>query len=215
MSNFYGHHPSEDVADPNNYYTKNETDTIVEALSASLDEHSELKGLTVGDDHTQYHNDTRGDVRYYQQGEVDLLTMEASANAFNQVETNVFENPDWNNGWYKDYTLFTSLTSASPSAAYQIDTVPGNILVKANIVGLGPGGGGIPYAAYTLQAYFHANPLPTKIGPTVVLFEQESDIGLFADIDVDGGGLLINVLVQGEMVDWMVTVEWLVQPGKI
>ena len=71
MGNFYGHPPNPVVPDPDDYYTKGETDTLIDALSASLDEHSELKGLTVGDDHTQYHNDTRGDARYYLQGEVD------------------------------------------------------------------------------------------------------------------------------------------------
>lgn len=33
--------------------------------------HSALTGLTVGDDHTQYLNNTRGDVRYYTQTQVD------------------------------------------------------------------------------------------------------------------------------------------------
>jgi hypothetical protein len=32
--------------------------------------HSGLTGLS-GDDHTQYHNDTRGDVRYYTKAQVD------------------------------------------------------------------------------------------------------------------------------------------------
>jgi hypothetical protein len=216
MSNFYGHHPNPIVPDPDDYYTKEETETLVLAVSATLDEHSEMKGLTVGDDHTQYHNDARGDIRYYQQGEVDLLSMEASANAFNQVETNVITNPDWNNAWYKDYTFFTSITSAAPSAAYQIDAVPGNLLVKANIMGLG----GPPFnthAAYTLQAFFKWDWLgpPTwqKVGLTTVLFEEEDDTNWFADIDVDPSGFLINVLVQGELVEWIVTVEWLMQPA--
>jgi len=216
MSNFYGHHPSEDVADPNDYYTSEEVDTLVETVSANLDEHSELKGLTIGDDHTQYHNDARGDARYYQQGEVNLLTMEASANAFNQVETNVYSNPDWNNGWYKDFTFFTTITSAAPSAAYQIDAVPGNLLVKANIVGLG----GIPpttHAAYTLQAFFKFDffgpAIWEKVGKTVVLFEEEDDTNWYADIVVDPGGFLINIEVQGFLVEWVVTAEWLMQPA--
>jgi len=206
MSNFYGHHPNPNVPDPDDYYTSEEVDTLILAVSASLDEHSELKGLTIGNDHTQY----------YLQGEVDLLTQEASANAFNQVETNVLTNPDWNNAWYKDYTFFTSITSAAPSAAYQIDAVPGNLLVKADIVGLG-GLGFSKHAAYTLQAFFKFDwfgaGIWEKVGPTTVQFEEEDDTNWFADIDVDPGGLLINVLVQGELVDWVVTVEWLMQPA--
>lgn len=34
-------------------------------------DHNALSNLTTGDPHTQYHNDTRGDARYYQKGEVD------------------------------------------------------------------------------------------------------------------------------------------------
>ncbi len=216
MGNFYGHHPNPNVPDPDDYYTSGETDTLIDALSASLDEHSELKGLTVGDDHTQYHNDTRGDARYYLQGEVDLLSIEASANAFNQAENNVLTNPDWNNGWNKDYTFFTTILSAAPSAAYQIDAPPGNLLVKANIVGLdfSPAR---THAAYTLQAFFWFDLFGSgeweKVGSTTVLFEEESDPNWYADIDVDAGGLLINVLVQGSLVEWMVTVEWLMQPA--
>lgn len=33
-------------------------------------DHGALSGLA-DDDHTQYHNDTRGDARYYTQGQVD------------------------------------------------------------------------------------------------------------------------------------------------
>ena len=90
------------------------------------------------------------------------------------------------------------------------------MLVKANITGLG-GLGFTKHAAYTLQAFFNMDPLAgppwTKVGSTTVLFEQESDTNWFADIDVDVGGLLINVLVQGFLVDWIVTVEWLILPA--
>ena len=89
-------------------------------------------------------------------------------------------------------------------------------MVKVNIVGLG----GIPpttHAAYTLQAFFNFDffgpAIWEKVGSTTVLFEEESDGNWFADIDVDPGGLLINILVQGELTDWMVTVEWLMQPA--
>ena len=41
-------------------------------------DHGLLTGL-LDDDHTQYHNDTRGDARYYQQGQVDTL-LAAKAN---------------------------------------------------------------------------------------------------------------------------------------
>lgn len=34
-------------------------------------DHNVLKNLTVGDVHTQYHNDTRGDIRYYTQTQLD------------------------------------------------------------------------------------------------------------------------------------------------
>ena len=140
--------------------------------------------------------------------------MEASANAFNQVETNIYDNPDWNNGWYKDVAFFTTITSAAPSAAYQIEAIPGNTFVKVHIVGLG-GLGFTKHAAYTLQAFFAVpggTPPVEKIGSTTVLFEQESDANWFADIDMDVSDNYINILVQGDLVDWIVTVEWLIQP---
>lgn len=219
MVDFYGHHPSEDVADPNDYYTIEEVNTLVETVSANLDEHSELKGLTIGNDHTQY----------YLKGEVDLLSMEASANAYNNAYNDAVADSatytetvsamireEVNNGWLKDYTFFTTITSAAPSAAFQIDAVPGNLLVKADIVGIG----GIPpetHAAYTLQAFFKWDffgpPTWQKVGSTTVLFEEEDDNNWFADIVVDPGGLLINVEVQGFLVEWIVTVEWLMQPA--
>lgn len=221
MGNFYGHHPSQDVGDPNDRYTKDEvytkeeTETLILAVSANLDEHSELKGLTIGDDHTQYHNNTRGDARYYQQGQVDLLTEQASANAYNQAENSVLNNPDWNNQWYKDFAYFTTITSAGPSAAIQVPLIPGNTLVRANIIGVS-----IPdnakQGAYTLQAFFvmpGIGPPGSKLGSTTVLFEQESDTNWFADIDIDGSGIYAEVLVQASLTDWIITVEWLMLPA--
>jgi hypothetical protein len=64
-----------------NYYTKAQSDTITDALDdrvtdleaapgGGVTDHGALTGLT-DDDHTQYHNDTRGDIRYYTKAQVD------------------------------------------------------------------------------------------------------------------------------------------------
>ena len=95
-----------------------------------------------------------------------------------------------------------------------IDVIPGNIFVKVHIVGLG-GLGFTQHAAYTMQAFFAApggTPPVEKIGSTTVLFEQECNTNWFTDIDMDVSDNYINILVQGELVDWIVTVEWIIQP---
>jgi hypothetical protein len=64
-----------------NYYTKTQSDAITDALdtritdlednpSGGVTDHGALTGLS-DDDHTQYHNDTRGDARYYQKAQID------------------------------------------------------------------------------------------------------------------------------------------------
>lgn len=65
-----------------NYYTKSQSDTITDALderivdlednpSGGVSDHGALTGLS-DDDHTQYHNDTRGDIRYYTKAQSDI-----------------------------------------------------------------------------------------------------------------------------------------------
>lgn len=46
--------------------TYNRRDGLWVESVAGISDHSALNGLTVGDDHTQYHNNARGDARYYQ-----------------------------------------------------------------------------------------------------------------------------------------------------
>lgn len=41
-------------------------------VRAVITDHGDLTGLG-NDDHTQYHNNTRGDARYYTQSQVDAL----------------------------------------------------------------------------------------------------------------------------------------------
>lgn len=48
----------------------------------SATDHNTLANLTVGDPHTQYHNDTRGDALYYRKSQVDsMVNNAASANS--------------------------------------------------------------------------------------------------------------------------------------
>ena len=47
---------------------------ILDVDESGLD-HNLMLNLTVGDVHTQYHNNTRGDARYYTQGQVDALVL--------------------------------------------------------------------------------------------------------------------------------------------
>lgn len=51
----------------NRYYTETEVDALLSGISA---DHGALNGLG-DDDHTQYHNNARGDARYYLKSEVD------------------------------------------------------------------------------------------------------------------------------------------------
>ena len=60
--------------------TDNPTNNTKEIdIDESKISHNNLNDLTVGDPHTQYHNDTRGDARYYTQAQVDTRRMYASA----------------------------------------------------------------------------------------------------------------------------------------
>lgn len=162
--------------------------------------------------------------------EITTTTQEASANALAQAnsytdaasanlqtytqDTSAALKEEVNNGWMKDYTFFTTITSAAPSAAYQLEILPGVMLVKANVVGYSSLTSS--YGAFTLQALFYVNGgAGIKKGPTVVLFEESNDSNLFADLDVDGSGLHAEVLVQGELTDWTVTVEWLFRQSII
>lgn len=55
------------VADPSDLYP---TSALGGGGGGGVTDHGALTGLS-GDDHTQYHNDARGDARYYQQSQVD------------------------------------------------------------------------------------------------------------------------------------------------
>lgn len=48
------------------------------AGGGGVSDHGALNGL-VDDDHAQYHNNTRGDIRYYTQGQIDTIVSGASA----------------------------------------------------------------------------------------------------------------------------------------
>lgn len=77
-----------------NYYTRDESDDITDALDVrvtSLEEnpggggvtdHGELTGLA-DDDHTQYLNNTRGDARYYTKAQVDTSLSGKAATSHN------------------------------------------------------------------------------------------------------------------------------------
>jgi len=47
--------------------------SLLEGIVVTGVDHGDLTGLTGGDDHTQYHNDARGDARYYTQTQADTL----------------------------------------------------------------------------------------------------------------------------------------------
>jgi hypothetical protein len=52
--------------------------TSISSGTAVITSHSLLTGLS-NDDHTQYHNDTRGDLRYYQKSEINSQFLKANA----------------------------------------------------------------------------------------------------------------------------------------
>jgi hypothetical protein len=56
---------------------------------ASITDHGQLSGLA-DDDHAQYHNDTRGDARYYTKTQLDTsLAAKASTGSVAAVQTNL------------------------------------------------------------------------------------------------------------------------------
>lgn len=73
-------HVEDDITDLDKY-TQNEVTNIITTTSGSLQDqiddismdHGELTGLS-DDDHPQYHNDARGDARYYTQEQVDTIS---------------------------------------------------------------------------------------------------------------------------------------------
>ena len=55
---------------------------LLEKAAKAADAHQIDHGLTLGlddDDHPQYHNDTRGDARYYTRAQVDTIVADAVA----------------------------------------------------------------------------------------------------------------------------------------
>ena len=52
-------------------------------IDPSTINHNALANLTVGDAHTQYHNDARGDVRYYTQALLDAGNLMATTGQIN------------------------------------------------------------------------------------------------------------------------------------
>lgn len=62
--------------------------TVTSGEGGGVTDHGALTGLG-DDDHTQYHNDARGDVRYYTQGQVDTALSSKSDTGHSHVEADV------------------------------------------------------------------------------------------------------------------------------
>lgn len=66
-------HVENDITDLDKY-TQAEVDDLITSVSGSiLEDHGALTGLS-DDDHPQYHNDTRGDLRYYTKSQIDTIS---------------------------------------------------------------------------------------------------------------------------------------------
>jgi len=65
-------HTESDITDLDKY-TQAEVNALLATVSGGVSDHGELIGLS-DDDHVQYHNNTRGDARYYTKPEVDTIS---------------------------------------------------------------------------------------------------------------------------------------------
>jgi hypothetical protein len=85
---------------------------VDDEISGLTTDHGELTGLG-DDDHSQYHNDTRGDARYYTQTQVDAwITNHTAAGS-----------TDHDNRYYTETEVDNLLTSVSGALADQIDAI--------------------------------------------------------------------------------------------
>jgi len=93
---------------------------------AAVSDHGDLTGLA-DDDHSQYHNDTRGDVRYYQKSEINTISGSLSSEIDSDISTH--EAGDAHDSRY--YTE-TELDNGQLDTRYyteaEITTISGNIV---------------------------------------------------------------------------------------
>lgn len=106
-----------DVDDtPAEYLTQTEGDARYAAIgSTGVTDHGALTGLA-DDDHTQYHNDTRGDIRYYTKTANDTLLAAKSDTTHNHAHNSL-----------------TGLTTGDPHTQYAKlvgDTFTGDVIVQ-------------------------------------------------------------------------------------
>lgn len=90
------------------------------ASNATVISHSDLTDLS-NDDHTQYHNDTRGDIRYYRKSEVDALVN--SKADLNHTHTNANYGNHPNNPYFSFMEHFIGTSATSTVSPYFLRTV--------------------------------------------------------------------------------------------
>jgi hypothetical protein len=110
----------------------------VEGVGGGVTDHGELDGLA-DDDHTQYHNDTRGDARYYTKSQTDaayqpLATVLTNTTAsFTTAQaTKLSGIADGATANSSDATLLDRATHTGTQAATTVTVAPTGNLVSAN-----------------------------------------------------------------------------------
>lgn len=119
----------------NNITLTSDNNTItISGGGGGVTDHGALTGLA-DDDHTQYHNDTRGDVRYYQKSEVDTISGALSTEIDSDITTHSAS--DDHDGRYYTET--------------EVDTISGALNDKIDAVG------GVSEIEYFTLASGHIN----------------------------------------------------------
>jgi len=185
---YYGHHPSPNVADPADLYSKTETDTLTQQASANAYNQSNS------------YTDTQISI-------IETLVATVSANTLEEAD----------NGWDKNRFTMTTTTSGVSGypigIVFDDHTVFFKVHVLAAEFGAPPtsGNGG----AWHLEAAFYKEAVlnAVQLGSTVSVFEHKTD----EDWDVGFQQMGINDEVVeiyvnggvGQIIQWTITVEWL------
>lgn len=116
-------------SDGQQYVRKDEAWSVISGVDGGgITDHDQLQGLA-DDDHTQYHNDTRGDARYYTQtqlnnGQLDNLYYTETELNTGQLDNRYYTETELNNGqldnrYYTETEIDNTLASYVVSGAQQ------------------------------------------------------------------------------------------------
>jgi hypothetical protein len=101
--------------------TSSNNEITISGSSGGSTDHGALTGL-LDDDHSQYHNDTRGDARYYQKSEVDTISGALSTEIDSDITTHSASD-DHDGRYYTETEVDNTITTVSGDLQTQIDAI--------------------------------------------------------------------------------------------